>query len=75
MQHIYELTAPFQDSGLEMVHIRFPGSGKSLGLSGGHSGRSCPDRSGTAARRPAERPVPAAPRPLVNLGDRCLRNS
>ncbi|HUY52727.1 MAG TPA: radical SAM protein [Streptosporangiaceae bacterium] len=27
MQHIYELTAPFQDDGLDMVHIRFPGTG------------------------------------------------
>jgi radical SAM protein with 4Fe4S-binding SPASM domain len=26
MQHIYELTAPFQDDGLDMVHIRFPGT-------------------------------------------------
>jgi radical SAM protein with 4Fe4S-binding SPASM domain len=30
MQHIYELTAPFQDRGLDMVHIRFPDSGKPL---------------------------------------------
>lgn len=26
MRHIYELTVPFQDSGLDMVHIRFPGT-------------------------------------------------
>ena len=27
MQHIYDLTAPFQDDGLDVVHIRFPGTG------------------------------------------------
>src|SRR3984893_15566609 len=27
MRHIYELTAPFQDDGLDMVYIRFPGTG------------------------------------------------
>jgi radical SAM protein with 4Fe4S-binding SPASM domain len=27
MRNIYELTAPFQDDGLDMVHIRFPGTG------------------------------------------------
>jgi len=27
MQHIYNLTAPFQNDGLDVVHIRFPGTG------------------------------------------------